>query len=95
MLEPTTFPMARSTFLFLTAMIEVASSGREVPSETMVNAMILSGTIKDSAKSTTPLTIKRPPAINSTRPKTINKTERPVENSLVLAYSCKDSVLRR
>jgi hypothetical protein len=40
--DPTTFPIAKSTFLFLTAVIDVASSGRDVPMDTMVNAITLS-----------------------------------------------------
>ena len=39
-LEPTTFPMAISTFFFRAATREVANSGREVPIETIVMAMI-------------------------------------------------------
>ena len=39
--DPTTFPMAMSTFFFLTAAIDVASSGREVPMETIVNPINL------------------------------------------------------
>jgi len=42
MLEPTTLPMAMSTFRFLTATTDVASSGKEVPMDTTVNPMILS-----------------------------------------------------
>ena len=42
MLDPTTFPIAMSTFFLRTATIEVASSGREVPMETTVRPMTLS-----------------------------------------------------
>ncbi len=48
-LEPTTLPIAISTFFFLTATIEVASSGREVPIETMVNPITRSDNPKDCA----------------------------------------------
>jgi len=40
--DPTMFPMAMSTFFFFAATTEVASSGREVPAETIVKAITLS-----------------------------------------------------
>ncbi len=52
MLEPTMLPTARSKLFFLAAITEVANSGREVPAETMVKAMILSAMPKLSASLT-------------------------------------------
>ncbi len=41
-LEPTTLPIAMSMFFFVTAIIEVANSGSDVPIETIVRAITLS-----------------------------------------------------
>lgn len=42
MQDQTTFPTARSEFPFFAATIEVANSGRDVPTAIMVNPIILS-----------------------------------------------------
>lgn len=56
-LEPTTLPIAISTFFFLTATIDVANSGSEVPIETMVSPITRSESPKDNAIEVALLTI--------------------------------------
>ena len=69
--DPTTFPIARSTFFFLAAIRDVASSGREVPIDKIVMAMIRWETPRFSAMCTAPLTKRRPPRMSPVRPSRI------------------------
>ncbi len=78
-LEPTTLPIAMSAFFLRAATIEVANSGREVPTETTVRPMILSVIPMDWAMLTAPVTSSRPPPVNPASPSRINKTDFAVE----------------
>ena len=58
------FPRARSVFFLYAAMIEVASSGSEVPIAIIVSPITLSESPKYLAMSVAPLTIRSPPKIS-------------------------------
>jgi len=58
------FQRARSVFFLYAAMIEVASSGSEVPIAIIVSPITLSESPKYLAMSVAPLTIRSPPKIS-------------------------------
>lgn len=60
-LEPITFPIAKSLSFLMVAMIQVTISGSEVPMETIVMLITLWLTPKYSAMDTAPLTTKSAP----------------------------------
>ena len=66
--DPTTFPIAKSTFPFRTAINEVTNSGNEVPTAITVIAIILSG-IPNSLEIAVALsTISLPPKMSPAKP---------------------------
>jgi hypothetical protein len=73
--DPTIFPIAKSTFFFLAAITLVASSGRDVPIDTIVKAITLWESPIADATSTAETTIMRPPATRRTRPARIKNTD--------------------
>jgi len=66
--DPTIFPIAISTFFFLDAITLVASSGRDVPIDSMVKAITLWVRPIADATFTAENTIARPPAIRRRKP---------------------------
>ena len=71
MLEPITFPSAISTSFFLAATMEVTSSGRLVPSATIVSPISVWLSPNDNAISDALLTTKSPPNLIAIIPPTI------------------------
>jgi len=68
MLDPTTFPTARSTSFLVAAMIEVTSSGREVPIAITVAEIKNSLMFSCIAIVTAPSTTHLPPKYRASRP---------------------------
>ena len=69
--EPTIFPSAKSSFCFIIATTEVTSSGRDVPSATIVRLITLSGILSIVAIVVELFTTKSPPYFNAKPPKII------------------------
>ncbi len=72
-LEPTTFPSAKSHSPFLAATIEVTNSGSDVPKATIVSPISVSLRPKDLAISVALSTTRFPPHIIAAPPSIINK----------------------
>lgn len=73
MLEPTTFPTDISNSFFFAESRETASSGREVPIDTTLNAITTVGTDRAWAIATDESTSNLAPIITLSRPKITNK----------------------
>ena len=87
-LEPTTFPRAMSLSPFLAATIEVTSSGREVPTATMVRPIRASLRPKALAISFAPFTVISPPIIIPASPTRESKILFPIEYPITASASC-------
>ena len=70
--EPTIFPIAISIFLFFAATADVASSGNDVPIDTIVKAIILSDIPMLCANFMPKTTIILPPKTNRANPNNKN-----------------------
>ena len=68
-LEPTTLPIAMPGALSSTALIEISSSGAEVPKATIVRLTINAGTPRRSERFTAPLTRASPANSKITSPR--------------------------
>ena len=68
MFEPTTLPTASSGSFFNAAIMDVASSGREVPTAMTVSPMRASDTPRADARPTAPVTASFPPAASRPSP---------------------------
>lgn len=73
-LDPTTLPIAISDFFFMTATIEVVSSGKEVPKATIVNHMTDCDNQRTFDIFIAPLTIHSPQIVKPTNQTTIYTT---------------------
>jgi hypothetical protein len=73
MLDPTTFPKAKSGKPSKAAFILTISSGAEVAKETTVIPITILGMFSFNDKSTADFNNQLPPAINNTNPPTTNK----------------------
>ena len=93
MFDPTTFPIAMSTFFLRTATMEVASSGREVPMETTVKPITLSERPMASAISTALVTINLPPSTSPPNQRIRNRMAIPTVYLCVSTLSFPISVL--
>lgn len=80
MFEPKMFPTAISIFLRYTAATEVANSGNDVPTATIVKPINASLTQSALANTTAPSTIHFPPITNPINPTTMRKVERGYES---------------
>ncbi len=86
--DPTTFPIARSTLFFKAAEIDVASSGREVPIDTIVRPIILSEIPIYFAKLTANITMTFPPITSIIKPNKVKSTDlKTVYSFIVISYS--------
>ena len=85
MLLPTTFPTAMSLCPRMLAMMEVATSGREVPAATTVRPITSSLIPNARAISDAPFTIQRPPSTSSASP----TTTRTSDERVVLVPGCR------
>ena len=70
MLLPIIFPTKISCSFFIADIIDVTSSGNDVPNATIVNAITIFGTLKFSASEDAPSTNMSAPLINNTNPTT-------------------------
>ena len=75
MLLPTTLPIAMSVSPFLAATTDVASSGNDVPADTIVSAITDSLTPNSVAMPEAPSTNQSPPKIRAAKPNTINRMD--------------------
>ena len=75
MLDPTILPIAISDWRRNAAVSEVASSGRDVPTATMVRPINASDTSKSRATDTAPSTKNRAPNNSAARPNPIHSSE--------------------
>lgn len=73
--EPIIFPIAISDEPFIVDVELTNSSGIEVPIETIVNPIIISGILNFFAKLLAPSTKKSAPLINNIKPKKINNAD--------------------
>ena len=86
--DPMIFPRARSVFFLYAAMIEVASSGSEVPIAIIVSPITLSESPKYLAMSVAPLTIRSPPKISPQSQRTIRRHDFQRGKILIFPFSC-------
>ena len=82
-LEPIALPSAISTSFFLAATIEVTSSGREVPMETMVSPIRVWLIPRSPAILAAASTVTSPPTAMATAPPTMNTILFGTESSLI------------
>ena len=82
------FQRARSVFFLYAAMIEVASSGSEVPIAIIVSPITLSESPKYLAMSVAPLTIRSPPKISPQSQKAIRRHDFQRGKILISPFSC-------
>jgi len=85
MFDPTTFPTAMSGFFLIAATIDVASSGSEVPTATMVSPTIDSDIPMRIATPTAPFTSICPPRKSPPSPMTMYAIERQTGSSRTCA----------
>lgn len=86
-LLPITFPMAIPGFFFNAAVIEVASSGKEVPPATKVNPITDSLTPNERAIPLAPSTKSCPPKMSPARPPIIKRTDFHIGISFIFCSS--------
>lgn len=86
--DPMIFPRARSVFFLYAAMIEVASSGSEVPIAIIVSPITLSESPKYLAMSVAPLTIRSPPKISPQSQRAIRRQDFQRGKILISPFSC-------
>lgn len=82
------FPRARSVFFLYAAMIEVTSSGSEVPIAIIVSPITLSESPKYLAMSVAPLTIRSPPRISPQSQRAIRRHDFQGGKILISPFSC-------
>lgn len=82
------FQRARSVFFLYAAMIEVASSGSEVPIAIIVSPITLSESLKYLAMSVAPLTIRSPPKISPQSQRAIRRQDFQRGKILIFSFSC-------
>ena len=83
--EPITLPTAISECPFLTAIIDAAISGKDVPIAIIVRPISVSGTSKILAILTAELTTASAEIINKKIPKKINKIDFPIEKLFLVS----------
>lgn len=86
-LDPMTFPSARSVFFLYAATAEVASSGSEVPIAIMVRPIILSLIPKLFAIKIAPFTIHSPPKMSPANPSMIHRSDFQIGSCLISSCS--------